>query len=96
VDPKGKFVFVANEGSNNVSVFSIGSGGALSQVQGSPFATGTSPVFLVTDHSGSVLYVADHGSSDIAEFSIAGDGALAAISGSPISVPTTAVYIEAE
>ena len=48
VDPSGAFVYVANFGSNNVSVYSIGGGGALTP--GSPVttATGTFPTSVTT------------------------------------------------
>ncbi|MGA9419790.1 MAG: beta-propeller fold lactonase family protein, partial [Candidatus Cybelea sp.] len=41
VDPKGKFVYVTNLSSNNVSAYTINvTTGALTAVAGSPFATG--------------------------------------------------------
>jgi 6-phosphogluconolactonase (cycloisomerase 2 family) len=40
-DPSGKFVYVTNEDTNNLSVFSVNSTtGALTEISGSPFATG--------------------------------------------------------
>jgi len=40
VDPSGKFLYVTNEDSDNMSVFSINAGsGVLTAVTGSPFAT---------------------------------------------------------
>lgn len=48
VDPSGQFVYVANFDSNNVSVYSIGVGGALTAVAGSPFATGSGPTSVTT------------------------------------------------
>ena len=47
VDPSGAFVYVANFGSNNVSVYSIDGGGALTAV-GSPATTGTGPTSVTT------------------------------------------------
>ena len=41
--PGGGLLATANDGDNSVSVFSVGSGGALTQVTGSPFATGNQP-----------------------------------------------------
>jgi DNA-binding beta-propeller fold protein YncE len=42
VDPTGKFAYVANNGSHNVSAFSIdATSGGLFTVAGSPFAAGT-------------------------------------------------------
>ena len=41
VDPSGKFVYAANEGSNNISAYSINAtSGALTPVTGSPFVEG--------------------------------------------------------
>ena len=40
----GKFLYVANAGSNNISAFTIaGNSGALTAVPGSPYSTGTTP-----------------------------------------------------
>src|SRR5260221_14281024 len=45
VDPTGKFAYVANGGSNNVSGYRIDrSTGALDPVPGSPFAAGSGPI----------------------------------------------------
>jgi DNA-binding beta-propeller fold protein YncE len=44
VEPTGKFAYIANFDSNEVSAFSIGSNGALTTVPGSPFATRVRPV----------------------------------------------------
>jgi DNA-binding beta-propeller fold protein YncE len=96
IDPNGKFLFVANHGSNNVSAFAIGSDGALSPVSGSPFTSGTGPVFVAVDTAGSHLYVADHDSSDITEFAISGTGSLSPVSGSPIALQTTPAWIAVE
>jgi 6-phosphogluconolactonase (cycloisomerase 2 family) len=46
VDPSGQFVYVANFGSNNVSAFRIGAGGALTPVQ--TMATGAGPTSVTT------------------------------------------------
>ena len=92
-DPGGKFLFVANQGSNNISAFSIGSGGALTAVSGSPFTAGTAPTFLIVNHNGDHLYVADRDSGDLAEFSISGSGSLAAASDSPITLGISPAWI---
>jgi 6-phosphogluconolactonase len=45
VDPTGKFAYVTNVGSANVSAYAINAtSGALTPVAGSPFAAGTNPV----------------------------------------------------
>ena len=60
VDPLGKFVYVANYGSNDVSAYSIGSSGALTLI-GSFTAGIASPYSVTVDPSGSFVYVANSG-----------------------------------
>lgn len=48
VDPSGKYVYVANFGSHNVSAYSIDIAGALTALGTSPFATGTGPTSITT------------------------------------------------
>jgi 6-phosphogluconolactonase (cycloisomerase 2 family) len=67
IDVKGRFLFVVNPVSNDISMFQIDqSGGSLTEVSGSPFAAGptenpttspASPVCLATESSGQFLYV---------------------------------------
>ncbi len=49
VDSSGKFLYVTNQLSNDVSAFAVDqSTGKLTPISGSPFATGQGPTFLVT------------------------------------------------
>jgi 6-phosphogluconolactonase len=58
MDPAGGFLYVANAASNNISVFSIDSStGRLTQVNGSPFSVGLSPLALQLTPAGNYLYV---------------------------------------
>ena len=58
MDPAGAFLYVANAGSNNISVFSIDSStGKLTPVAGSPFFLGLSPPTMQLMPSGNFLYV---------------------------------------
>jgi len=58
-DPLGRFVFVADAGSGDISAFTVDSAsGALSAVSGSPFSTTESPQSLVVDPTGKFLIVA--------------------------------------
>ncbi|PYX19219.1 MAG: hypothetical protein DMG87_12750, partial [Acidobacteria bacterium] len=73
---------------NEISVFNIGSSGALTRVTGSPFFVvgGSSPAFLLLHPSGNFLYASNLNSPTgaISAFSInATTGALTQISGSP-------------
>src|SRR4029077_21072676 len=63
-------LYVANAGSDNVSVYAIdGNTGALTP--GPPVAVGTSPTSIISDPDGSQIYVANHGgSNDISEFGL--------------------------
>ena len=54
-----EFVFVANAGSDDVSVFRVGSGGSLTEVQGSPFAAGSQPTDVGIEPSGKFAYVSN-------------------------------------
>lgn len=72
IDPAGKYLYAANTSSNSISIFAIGSSGALTTVQGSPIAdTGyAGPISLEFDASGKFLYVANQGSNNVAVYSI--------------------------
>lgn len=80
VDPNGRYAYVANAGSSDISVFRIHNKiGALSSVPGSPFKTAGRPVDLTVHASGRWLYVANQAASKISIYAIEkGLGALAA------------------
>ncbi len=88
MDPSGEFVFVANSGSNNVTVFSLNlDTGNLTPVPGSPFAAGSQPLDVATDGFGRFLYVANNLSNSISAFSInQSNGSLTPVAGSPFSM----------
>jgi 6-phosphogluconolactonase (cycloisomerase 2 family) len=84
-DPLSAFLFVA-EINTGLRVFSIGTGGALNEVTGSPYAVGTGPVAVLLDTTGSYVYVANKGSNNISGFLLtAASGKLTAIAGSPFA-----------
>jgi len=74
--PSGKYLYAANSGSNNISLFTISSTGGLTEV--TPRTnSGTSPTLLAMDQAGSFLYAANSGSNDISVYSInSSNGAL--------------------
>jgi 6-phosphogluconolactonase (cycloisomerase 2 family) len=90
VDPSGRFAYVANSNSNNVSAFTINSAtGALVPLPGSPFAAGTTPMSIIVDPSGKFAYVANLNSSNVWVFAIdATTGALTPVAGSPFAAGT--------
>ena len=79
VHPSGKYLYAANSGSNNISLYTISSTGALTEMPPRVNA-GTSPTLLLIDQAGSFLYAANSGSEDISVYSIAsGTGGLTAV-----------------
>jgi 6-phosphogluconolactonase (cycloisomerase 2 family) len=71
IDPSGTYLYAANTSSASISIFTIGSSGALSEVPSSPLAdTYTAPVNLTLDPTGAFLYVANQGSNNVAVYSI--------------------------
>lgn len=84
VDPTGKYLYVANGNSSNVSGFSINPlNGELSAVAGSPFAAGLTPTSVSTDPSGKFVYVTNQGGGVSAYTINATTGSLTTISGGP-------------
>jgi 6-phosphogluconolactonase len=67
-----KFVFVGNEGSNDISAFAVNfASDALTAVRGSPFAAGTDPKALALYRlSSTYLYVANAGSDTVSAFAV--------------------------
>ena len=86
VNAASTVLYIARSGTvNGVMAFTIGSGGALTPVAGSPFLAGMTPYALQLDATGSYLYVANRGSGTISGFSGAGTGVLTALAGSPFT-----------
>ena len=95
VDAGGNFLFVANKGSNSISVFSIVSDGTLSEVKGSPFPTAKGPVGLALH--GNNLFVANQGTAQVSAYTFdSSSGVLSQVSGSPYAAGTspTAIAID--
>ena len=91
-----EFVYTNNNvlGANSVSAFSIGSGGTLTPVAGSPFATGGAGKgagffasnWITATVSGTFLYASNCGTNNVSGFSIdATTGTLTPIPGSPFA-----------
>jgi hypothetical protein len=87
-NPAGTLLFVGDEFADQVNVFQIGSGGALTAAS-SPVSVPFSPGNMTTDGLGKYLYITDstgsHTGFGIAAYSIGSSGALTAVSGSPFS-----------
>ena len=76
MDPQGRFVYVANWGSDDVSQYSIEADGTLSPLAPPTVATGDAPVSVTVDPSGQFAYVASENSSDVSQYRIEADGTL--------------------
>jgi 6-phosphogluconolactonase len=109
VSATGKFLYVANNFTNTVGAFSIGSSGALTQLQGSsPYTVGLAPTGLGTVPSGAFLYVTNSGSNSVSAFAICDkvvsscanpnspDGTLTQVAGSPFSTGIGPVAVAAD
>lgn len=81
IDPSGSFLFVANQGSGNVSAFTIGGGGGLTPAAGSPFASGSGaasqPAGATVDPTGNFLYISNQADGTVSGFRITTSGATA-------------------
>ena len=91
--PSRKFLYVANEGENTISLFTINPTTAtLSEAQPRAQA-GFGPALLAMDTAGSTLFVGNVSSNDISTFSVGANGALSLASTTPIlSQPTSLVF----
>lgn len=85
VVPLGLYAYVANNGSNNVSEYTISAGVLTSNTPtANPTGTvtaGSSPVFVTVDPSGQYVYVVNAGSNPgtVSQYTINSDGTLAAL-----------------
>ncbi len=86
IHPSKMFLYAANSGESDVSLFTISSVGVLTEVTPRT-VTGTAPTLLAMDSAGSFLYVANSGTNNISVFSIdASSGQLTPVGGSPFPI----------
>jgi 6-phosphogluconolactonase len=98
VHPTGNFLYVANNGSNNISEFSIDpSTGVLTELSGETVAAGTNPVFMAFDDVSGWVDVGNQGSKNVTQFSvnqttgILDTGMLTAVNSLTANDPPTAI-----
>jgi 6-phosphogluconolactonase len=89
-----QFAYVANLNSNNVSAYSIGSGGVLTPIPGSPFPVGPNPASVAVDPTGKFAYVVNDSNlpevpGTVSAFTIGSNGALTPVPGSPFPAGDT-------
>jgi 6-phosphogluconolactonase (cycloisomerase 2 family) len=99
LEAQSKFVYANNDisSANTVSGFSAASNGVLTEIAGSPFATGgtgtaggASGVDRITVAGGKFLYASNSGSQNISAFTVdPASGLLTPVAGSPYSVGAT-------
>lgn len=83
--PNQKFLYAANSGENDVSVFEVATTGALTE-KTPRTAVGTAPTLIAMDAAGSYLYVGNTGQQpSISVFSINSDGTLTPVPQPPSS-----------
>ena len=72
IDPTGRFVYVANRNSHDVSAYAINPRtGALTAVPGQPFSVGgNTPNSVTVDRTGRFAYTANQGDNTISVFTI--------------------------
>lgn len=93
INPAGTVAYVANSGSNLLSVLSISANGALTLIGTSP--TGSTPVSVSVDPKGKYVYVADQADGSVFRYTIAADGTTGtgvaqSLGNSPVSIVTVA------
>lgn len=82
----GSYLLAAETVTNGVRVFAINSTtGQLTQISGSPFATGGGPDAILVDSTHSHVYVANRTDGTISGFTLAASGGLTPVSGSPFA-----------
>jgi outer membrane protein OmpA-like peptidoglycan-associated protein len=83
--PGGDLLATLNIGGRTVSMFAVGSSGALTPVTGSPFATGTGtgPLSAAFSPGGGLLATANQADSTVSVFAVGSGGALTPVAGSP-------------
>lgn len=102
ISQNGTFLFVANQGSNNVTSFALcvvtsatcsTPDGTMTQV-GLPVSAGEQPVAIAVEPNYNFVYVADYASNQVSQYAFSpGSGVLTALSNPTISTGTSPVSI---
>jgi 6-phosphogluconolactonase (cycloisomerase 2 family) len=66
----GRYLYVTNIGTNNISAYTIDATTGATTALTSPFAAGTRPVSATVDPAGAFLYVCNQNSKNITKFQI--------------------------
>lgn len=86
VSAKTTYLYIARSGTNGgVAVFSIGAGGALTPVTGTPFAAGSGTFSVVLDSTGTYVYAANRTDGTISGYTIVPGATTSALSLTPLN-----------
>jgi 6-phosphogluconolactonase len=86
VSPKTTYLFIARSGTNGgVAVYSIGSGGSLTPVTGTPFAAGSGTFSVALDSTGTYVYAANRTDGKISGYTIVPSTTVLGLSLTPLS-----------
>src|SRR5215472_5704563 len=95
VSPAGTFLYVLNQGSSNISAFTVDpTTGNLGTVMGSPFATPASPRSIAISTNGNFLYVANPTLGTVSAFAVDSHGVLTASGTFAAGTSPTFVMVE--
>lgn len=96
IHPSNKFLFAANAGEGDVSLFTISATGALNEVTPRT-PVGITPTLLAMDPAGAFLYVGNSASENISVFSINAGGSpptLTQVAGSPFQIGVSPINMK--
>ena len=92
VTANGSFVYVVNANTSaqagTVSAFSVGTGGVLSTISGSPFSAGVAPTASASDPTSRFYYVTDSATNQLIAYTISASGSLVPLENGPFATAT--------
>lgn len=90
LSPSGQFLYVLNQGSNNISAFTVDTtaGNLTALKPTAAFATAANPHSMVVAGNGKFLYVSNPTLGSVSGFLIGSDGSLSTMAGSPFNIGT--------
>lgn len=87
VTPPSRFAYATNKSGNSVSAYAMDADtGELTEVAGSPFAAGSTPVSVAVDPLGKFVYVVNQNANSVSAYTVdPATGALTTVVGSPFA-----------
>jgi 6-phosphogluconolactonase (cycloisomerase 2 family) len=81
--PDGRFLFIVNDATTAIRVYTIAPNGTISPIPGSPFETGTNWLGLKVTANGHFLIAGEISGNNVGVFHIAASGSITPVAGSP-------------